>query len=78
MTINPFGRWAIRQTLGRRRGGAILHLLDNVNDEDVASLLRLLVVIRRRGVDAIVSDLAILDQLDRLFGNDNEQQTNRD
>ena len=77
MTIGPFRRLILRHALGNARGRAIVHLLDNIDDNDIASLLRLLVIIRRRGVDEIVSDLAILDQLDRLFGDKcDDQQTN--
>lgn len=68
MTVNTFGRWSIRQAIGTRRGNAVLHLLDNIDDDDIVALLRLLVVIRKRGVDPILSDLAIIDQLDRMFG----------
>lgn len=66
LTLPWIARWAIRQSLGTKRGDQLLSILALIRPEDIDALLQLIDRIRNRDVRSILSDLTILAAIDDI------------
>jgi hypothetical protein len=65
--LNGIARWAIRQSIGTKRGNQLIAFLAMVDPDDIASVVELVDTIRTRGVSDIVQDLRMLSAIDKII-----------
>lgn len=70
MTLNGIARWAIRQSLGTKRGDELIAFLAMVDETDIRSAMDLLDTVRGRPIAEIVSDLRMLVAIDEIVQGD--------